>query len=342
MHSSRRRLAPSPRHDAPPPELVDAVGRFSRASLLVIGDAMLDRYVYGALTPANGDAAPVLAVERELALPGGAANLVRNLTALGAPVAFVSVVGDDQTGSDLTGLVGGQPGVEPWLLVEGSRATTLRTRYVAAGRLVLRADQEETSPIHAKLAERLLRIAHDAMAATSATVLADYGKGVLAGDVPARLIAAAAQARRPVIAAPHAADYARYAGADVMMAVWKANGSAADAAATAESLRSRHGFGAVLLLGAPAGLTLAGADGVRQFPADDAEAAEPAVADAAIATLAAGLATGLGVADAAELASRAARVVARKAETAAVARGADLVAALAAPELAQVAMLPKH
>ena len=74
--------------------------------------------------------------QRELALPGGAGNVVRNLGALGAAVAFVSVVGDDQAGSDLTGLIGGQPGVEPWLLVQGGRATTVKTRFVAHGQQI--------------------------------------------------------------------------------------------------------------------------------------------------------------------------------------------------------------
>jgi len=339
MHSSRRGVTAGPRRYQNAPDLADAVSRFARASMLVVGDVMLDRYVYGHLAHGNSDpSVPVLAVERELALPGGAANLVRNLTALGASVAFVSVVGDDQTGSDLTGLVGGQPGVEPWLLVEGSRATTLRTRYVAAGELLLRADHEETGPIHPKLAERLLRIASDTMAATSATVLADYGKGVLADDVPALLIAAARQARRPLVVAPHGTDYARYAGADVIaptrLGLEEAAGmpiqTDAEAAAAAGSLRAQHGFGAVLVLGADGALTLATDAGMRHFPSDPAEAAEPtAVADAVIATLAASLASGLDAAAAAELASIAAGIVTRKAETAAVVRDTELLAELA-------------
>jgi len=76
----------------------------------------------------------VLKVQNELAVPGGAGNVVRNLGALKAAVAFVSIVGDDQAGSDLTGLIGGQQGVEPWLLVQGGRITTLKTRFVAQGR----------------------------------------------------------------------------------------------------------------------------------------------------------------------------------------------------------------
>jgi hypothetical protein len=173
-------------------ELAAAVRRLSRASVLVVGDAMLDRYVYGDVERVSQEApVPILSVHRELMLPGGAGNVVRNLGALGAAIAFVSVVGDDQAGSDLTGLIGGQPGVEPWLLVQGGRATTLKTRFVAQGQQLLRTDREETSPIHAKLAERLLRIARDAIAATSVTVLSDYRKGVLAGDTPAQLLAAA-------------------------------------------------------------------------------------------------------------------------------------------------------
>ncbi|MDE8345993.1 MAG: PfkB family carbohydrate kinase, partial [Acidocella sp.] len=93
------------------------VRRLSRASILVVGDAMLDRYVYGDVTRISPEApVPILTVTREVAMPGGAGNVVRNLIALGAACAFVSVVGDDQAGSDLTGLIGGQERVEPWLL----------------------------------------------------------------------------------------------------------------------------------------------------------------------------------------------------------------------------------
>ncbi|MEY4845539.1 MAG: hypothetical protein RL312_1820, partial [Pseudomonadota bacterium] len=120
--------------EIPIAELMAAARVLRRASVLVVGDAMLDRYVYGRAQRISPEApVPVLTVEREIAMPGGAGNVVRNLTALGAAVAFVSVVGDDQAGSDLTGLIGGQPGVEPWLLVQGGRATTTKTRYLANG-----------------------------------------------------------------------------------------------------------------------------------------------------------------------------------------------------------------
>src|SRR5271165_4047606 len=167
-------------HDHPLPDLAAAVHRLSRGSVLVVGDAMLDRYVYGTVERISPEApVPIVRVDRDVAMPGGAGNVVRNLTALGAAVAFVSVVGDDQAGSDLTGLVGGQPGVEPWLLVQSGRTTTVKTRYFASGQQLLRTDREVTTPIHPKLAERMVSIATDAMAATGITVLSDYMKGLL-------------------------------------------------------------------------------------------------------------------------------------------------------------------
>src|SRR5215813_11137011 len=134
-------------------QLAEAVRALARTSVLVVGDVMLDRYIHGVADRISPEApVPILNIERELAMPGGAGNVVRNLTALGAAVAFISVVGDDQAGSDLTGLIGGQPNVEPWLLVQGGRTTTLKTRMLAAGQQLLRADREETSPIQPRLA----------------------------------------------------------------------------------------------------------------------------------------------------------------------------------------------
>lgn len=327
-------------HTAPSPsapDLAAAVRLLTRASVLVVGDVMLDRYVYGRVTRISPEApVPILSVERELAYPGGAGNVVRNLTALGAAVALVSVVGDDQAGSDLTGLVGGQPGVEPWLLVEGGRTTTMKTRLLAGGHHLLRSDREETTPIHPKLAERMVRIAADAMAATGVTVLSDYQKGLLAGDIPARLIAAAHAAGRKVVVDPKGPDYSRYAGADIIAPnrrdLAESTGLAVDnettVIAAAEILRQRHGFGAVLVTEGPAGMTLIDAGGARHFPAEAAEVYDVSGAgDTVAATLAAGVAAKLELVVAARLANIAAGIVVGKVGTA-VAREADMLAAI--------------
>lgn len=323
-----------------PSALAEAVRRLARTSVLVVGDVMLDRYVYGRVERVSPEAPiAVLGVERELAMPGGAGNVVRTLTALGAAVAFVAVVGDDQAGSDLTGLIGGQPGVEPWLLVQGGRATTHKTRYVADGQHLLRADREDTGPIHPKLADRLLRLTRDALAATSVCVLSDYGKGLLAGDVPTRLIADAKVAGRRVIVAAKGADLARFAGADVVLVSWKGlvrPGEAVDSAekvvAVAQGMRQAHGFGAVLVTRGEDGMSLVTEGAVRHYPAEAAEVFDPAGAgDTVAATLAAGLAAKLELEVAVRLANVAAGIVVGKAGTAVV-READLLAALS-PEV---------
>ena len=325
----RRRMhgpAPAPRPGPPGPPsaaLFDAVRQLKRGTVLVVGDAMLDRYVYGRVERVSPEApVPVLTVEREVALPGGAGNVVRNLTALGAAVAFVSVVGDDQTGSDLTGLIGGQPGVEPWLLVQGGRATTTKTRFVATGQQLLRADHELAEPIHQRLADRLVRIAADAVAATAVMVLSDYRKGVLAGDTPSRLIAAARTAGRKVVVDPKGGNHARYAGADLIMpdaeelaeATGLPTGTDAEIAAAAAALRRAHGFGAVMVIRGEPGVTLVTGDDageiVQHMPSDVAEVVDPSGAsDVVVAVAAAGLAAGLPLAAIARLGALAAGIV---------------------------------
>ena len=298
---------------------------------------MLDRYVYGVVDRISPEAPiPILSVERDVVMPGGAGNVVRNLTALGAAVAFVSVVGDDQAGSDLTGLIGGQPNVEPWLLVQSGRTTTTKTRYLAQGQQLLRADHEIAAAIHPKLAERLLRITQDALTATSVTVLSDYDKGVLAGDVPARIIASARQANRKVVVDPRGSDYARYAGADVITpnrrALAAATGLSVDTDAAllhaARTLRATHGFGAVLVTRAQDGMTLVQEDATHHFPAEAAEVFDVSGAgDTVVATLAAALAAGLDLPTAVRLSNVAAGFVVGKIGTA-VASESDLLAAL--------------
>jgi D-beta-D-heptose 7-phosphate kinase/D-beta-D-heptose 1-phosphate adenosyltransferase len=323
---------------APPgPDLAATIQRLSRASVLVVGDTMLDRYVFGAATRLSPEApVPVLAVERELVLPGGAGNVVRNLTALGAAAALVSVVGDDQAGSDLTGLIGGQPNVEPWLLVEGSRPTTVKSRFVADGQQLLRADQEVTSPIETRLGERMLRIAADAMAATSVTVMSDYGKGVLSGTIPARLIAGARDAGRPVIVDTRGSDLDRFAGADVAVltvralaaATGMATGSASHIATAAKWLRTAHGFAAIAVNRRAEGFCIIDADGPHLIPP---AAGEPfnftGAGDTAVSAIAAALAIGTGLADAVRIAALAVSVCASQTGMP-VATAAELLAVL--------------
>ncbi|WP_298215509.1 D-glycero-beta-D-manno-heptose-7-phosphate kinase [Acidocella sp.] len=312
--------------------------RFSRASVLVVGDAMLDRYVYGEVSRVSPEApVPIVTVTREVAMPGGAGNVVRNLTALGASAAFVSVVGDDQAGSDLTGLIGGQARVEPWLLVQNGRTTTLKTRYISQGQHLIRADREETLSLPEKLGERLIRIALDAMAATTVTVLSDYRKGLLSEHVCAALIAGARQLGRRLVVDPKGRDYTRYHGADLVTPnrreLAEATGlpveTEAEITVAARALLAQHEFGAVLVTRSEDGMTLVTPGDVRHYPGEAREVYDVSGAgDTVVATLAAALAAETPLPEAARLANIAAGIVVGKVGTA-VARPAEILDAIA-------------
>ena len=226
--------------------------------------------------------------------------------------------------------------MEPWLLVQGGRCTAVKTRFVAGGQQLLRSDQEVTGAIHPKLAERMLRIAGDALAATSVTVLSDYRKGLLAGDVPARIIEAARAAGRPTVVDPRGPDYDRYAGADVAVPSLRelkavtgmSVASERHIAAAAAWLRTAHGFGAVVVNRGADGLSLVSAETVLHLPSSVSEVFDlSGSADTVVSALAAGLAIGLKLPVAARLANLAMGVAAGQPGMA-VAQGTDLLAML--------------
>jgi D-beta-D-heptose 7-phosphate kinase/D-beta-D-heptose 1-phosphate adenosyltransferase len=320
------------------PDLGQQVKKLSKASVLVVGDAMLDRYVYGEVTRVSPEApVPILTVHRDVAMPGGAGNVVRNLVALEASAAFVSVVGDDAAGSDFTVLIGGQERVEPWLLVQAGRTTTLKTRYIASGQQMMRADREVTMELPERLAERLVRIALDAMAVTSVTILSDYRKGVLSPAVCQALIEGARKTGRKIVVDPKGRNYARYRGADIITPNRKELHEAthlpveteAELVAAAQKLLADHEFGAVLVTRSEDGMTLVTADEVVHYPAEAKEVFDVSGAgDTVVATLAAALAAEIPLHEAVRLANIAGGIVVGKVGTA-VARPSDILAVLA-------------
>ncbi len=194
--------------------LIDAL---PKARILCIGDVMLDRFIYGRVDRISPEAPiPVFRFEREQSLLGGAGNEVRNLVSLGAQAAFVSVVGQDAAGYDVIRLVGELDRVEPHLLVDPLRPTTIKTRFVADSHQLLRADQESDAIVGGETARDIERLIADAVADCDVVVLSDYGKGVLAETTTRTTIAAARKAGKPVIVDPKGANWSRYKGASVL------------------------------------------------------------------------------------------------------------------------------
>ncbi len=318
------------------------IADLAQGRVLCIGDLMLDRFVYGAVSRISPEAPiPVFRIEREVAMLGGAGNVMRNLTALGASGAFVAVVGDDPVGRTLTEMVGENKRIEPYLLVERGRPSTVKTRYIADGQQLLRADSETTRPVTQTTSETLERLCVDALDGCDVMVLSDYAKGVLTDRVVAAAIAAARAAGKPVIVDPKGDDFTRYRGAHVLTPNHRelaaATGMATeddDAVAAAAARLAEH-------CEADAVIVTRGGDGMSVVPRDGeathlgAEAREvfdvSGAGDTVIATLAAAMARGASLVEAARLANHAAGIVVAKLGTA-VAYADELLHAVHADE----------
>jgi len=214
--------------------------------VLVLGDLMLDRYVWGAVERISPEAPiPVLRVVAQEERPGGAGSVAVNLANLGARVTIAGVVGPDAEGQAVASLLEGC-GVEcRGIVPDPDRPTTLKTRFMARVQQVLRVDREEPSPIGPRPRERLLRFIEARMPRVQAVLLSDYNKGVLSQAVCCQAIRLARRHGKPVIADPaRGIDPMRYRGAS---AICPNRLEAAEAAGLAESPENADKIGRRLL-----------------------------------------------------------------------------------------------
>jgi D-beta-D-heptose 7-phosphate kinase/D-beta-D-heptose 1-phosphate adenosyltransferase len=190
--------------------------QFERKRVLVVGDVMLDRFVYGHVSRISPEApAPVIETSGPVDVVGGSGNVVRNIVSLGAACDIVAVVGRDDAARTIRRHLE-DIGVAASGLVEvEGRVTTLKTRFVAYlhNTHLLRADTEETRPVGATVEDALIAAIESRIDAADAVILSDYAKGVLTLRVIAATIAAARRAGKPVIVDPKGHDYSRYRGA---------------------------------------------------------------------------------------------------------------------------------
>lgn len=316
------------------------LARFPATRVLVMGDVMLDRYVYGRVERMSPEAPiPVLAVARETAMAGGAANVARNIAALGGRAILLGIAGDDADGRELSALLAAEPGLDARLLNATDRPTITKTRFVAERQQLLRADHERVLPLPADLATALLERFCLALADADAVILSDYGKGVLRDAVLAPAIAAARAAGKPVVADPKSRDLIRYDGVTILTPnrgeAVAATGLAIDddagaARAAQKILDGTPHLHAALITRGAAGMTLlARASTVLHLPAAAREVFDVSGAgDTVAATLALMLGTGAAAADAARVANLAAGIAVGKIGTAVV-RPDELALALA-------------
>jgi rfaE bifunctional protein kinase chain/domain len=193
--------------------LREILSRFSRQRILVVGDVMLDQFLWGKVSRISPEApVPVVEITRESFFPGGAANVARNLRALDSSVSVLGVLGDDDAGAELRSLLEQQGIHTGGLIVDPNRPTTVKTRIVAHNQQMVRFDREKCAGLSAALERKVLESFEAHLNAVSAVVFEDYAKGVLSQRLLNILQRRAHQAGKTSAADPNSRHRLRYSG----------------------------------------------------------------------------------------------------------------------------------
>lgn len=310
-------------------EILEAIVSSSRpASVLVIGDLMLDRFIWGEVTRISPEApVPVVAIERETAHLGGAANVASNLRALACEVTLSGIVGNDTAGGEILEAAH-QQGIRTSGVAVSLRPTTTKTRIIARGQQVVRVDREEVGPLQEEDAARIFAFVDEAVSQVDAVVISDYAKGVISRAIIERLLALSVPRGLFVLVDPKPVNMASYFGVTALtpnlreaeaMAGFSIS-SDRELTRAAESIQDKLGVQAVLVTLGPEGMALYERGGGQyRIPTMAREVFDVTGAgDTVIAALTAGLVRGLSFRDAAYFANIAAGIVVGKAGTATV------------------------
>lgn len=254
--------------------IASLLDRFPRVRAVVLGDLMLDEYLFGSATRISPEA-PVMVVrqERTAHVPGGAANVARNIVALGGQASILGVAGEDEAAERL-GRELESEGIEARGIVrDGTRATTRKTRVVADhSHQVLRIDHEDDAPVSQDIERKLCAALDLQLPGAGVLVLSDYLKGALTPAVATHAIDAARSAGIPVIVNPKPRSLSSYQGA-TLVSLNRAEATAAldlwqpledaDAEEAARTLRARLGVDVLLVTLGESGLLAVGPETIR-------------------------------------------------------------------------------
>ncbi|HSB05440.1 MAG TPA: D-glycero-beta-D-manno-heptose-7-phosphate kinase [Thermodesulfobacteriota bacterium] len=312
------------------PSMLKAIlGRFSEAKILVVGDIMMDRFIWGKVSRISPEApVPVVLVERETLLLGGAANVVNNIHSLGGHVSLCGVIGDDEGGQrvlrELT-----QRGVDiRGLVIEEGRQTTTKTRIIAHQQQVVRIDRETTDFLKSSTFRDLSRFIDENIRDCDGIILSDYGKGLLTRELIRALIRRASETKKFVMVDPKLKNFFFYRGATVITPNTGEASAAAGVPITDLSSLKRVGKALLKRLRCEVLVITRGEEGMALFEPNQEPYLVPTVArevydvtgagDTVIGTMALAMAAGVRVRDAARLANHAAGIVVGKVGTATV------------------------
>ncbi len=331
------------------PRLKRLIPRLRGKRIGVLGDLMLDRYLWGTASRLSPEAAvPVVDFVEQSECLGGAGNVAANIAALGAHVEAFGVTGNDEPGRALQKCLRAANIDDKGVIADAKRVTTVKTRIIARHHHVVRVDRERPEPLRTETQQKLLRILFPALKKLDALVLSDYDKGLIADDFADRVLSAAHQLRIPVFVKPKTSKLYAYRGARAIVcnakeAALYASLSLADEKSVEEAgraLLAHFGCSAVVITRGEKGMSLSEESSPRpiQITATSFEVTYARVGqagvergatgrqvfdvtgagDTVLSVLALAVAAGASITDAAILANTAAGVVVGKLGTASV------------------------
>jgi rfaE bifunctional protein kinase chain/domain len=320
-------------------EILDVMGT---RKVMVIGDAMLDRYVWGVVSRISPEApVPVVDIKDETVRLGGAANVANNIVSLGASCELIGVVGADSVGEEIRqeieerGISGGG------LVIDETRPTTTKTRVIAHNQQVVRTDREIRDEVDGDVGERMIALATAGVDTCDAVIISDYGKGVITKRLLERLIPLARSAGRIISVDPKEDHFMNYKNVSLITPNHHEAGGALGMRIHDEKTLLRAGWRIVDLLDTDALLITRGEQGMSLFQKDRTYQHFPTAArhvydvtgagDTVISSFTLALSSRASMAEAAHIANHAAGIVIRDVGTAAVTPD-DLIASFSGDE----------
>ena len=291
-------------------------------SILVIGDLMVDHYIWGAATRLSPEApVPIVNVKRESTTLGGAGNVVQNLVSLGAKVMVAGVIGADTFGRQLSEILENEGVKTDAVVTDNSRSTTVKTRVLAGSHQLVRVDREVTDPLSKEIEERLFSTLKLDIDKADIVVLSDYNKGLFSPDVAQRIIRLAAERGKKVLVDPKGLNYQKYKGAYLIKPNRKELAEAAkvekinnitELRDAAKIIFEQTATTYLVVTLSEEGMAIVTERGSRLLPVKATEVFDVTGAgDTVIATIAYFVASGFSLEDACELANHAAAIVIR-------------------------------
>lgn len=320
-------------------DLKDLVEKFQKTSIMVVGDVMLDSFVYGGVSRISPEGPiPVLSVSREDTMLGGAGNVFANLRAMGCAVEVVSVIGQDAAGREIADCIEDLGAKSAGLVIDDHRPTILKTRYLSQNQQLLRVDREQSTAIASKTEDQIFDYVSNNIGSAQLLILSDYGKGTLTLNLIKKLIQLGKKNKISVIVDPKGKDFSIYKGASLVTPnrneLSDATGGMAvktdkDIEAAAQVLLKQSGIDNVIATRSEDGISVVSKKGhATHIPTEAREVYDVSGAgDTVVAALAASIATGASLEEAAQLANVAGGLAVAKVGTAII-RDSELIEAI--------------